>query len=131
MEVCSASWECRARAPASEDKLEKASGRRGSSIFKVQSVLAAKETEEHKEKMLSSGNLEAGFSLLTCCRARQTRNTPSFWTKPFLILLLECVIYSGSFECGQDWLGLEKTLKEIGGWTVRAAGSWAGMQLSK
>lgn len=49
MEV-SASWECRARAPASEDKLEKASGRRGSSILKVQSVLAAKETEEHKEE---------------------------------------------------------------------------------
>lgn len=50
IEVCSASWECRARAPASEDKLEKACGRRGRSILKVPSVLAAKKTEEHKEE---------------------------------------------------------------------------------
>lgn len=32
------------------DKLEKASGKRGSSVLKVLSVLAAKKTEEHKEE---------------------------------------------------------------------------------
>lgn len=38
------------RHQASKGKLEKASGRRRGSVLKVQSVLAAKETEEHKRR---------------------------------------------------------------------------------
>lgn len=120
MEVCSASWECRARVPGFH-RGAKESLRGGETKVKVQSGLAAEETDvphcrraQRGEKMLSSEDLKTGLALLTLCRARQARNGP-LCTKHFFMrflrmchLLREFLMWAGPSRIR------EITLIEIG-----------------